>query len=218
MSNFSGELLNTEINREFPSFLSTTIDGSDRNAKHGFISLSWMIFRMWWTIHTLQQMGSPMKARKSGDGSTAGTTHRPWRIWNSLIPCWPQTGRSVRRFSNGSSSSSSSSRTRHDRVANAHGRSLGMGSASTVNPARRVWGWDFEEQKCCDPFLLEQPGCKLRHSTTHLRSCVQQILSFLPICQSKQVNLQMVWARVVLMDWICSGLDLVDCKWASHIN
>ena len=28
----------------------------------------------------------------------------------------------------------------------------------------------------------------------------------------------MVWARVVLMDWICSGLGLVGYKWASHIN
>ena len=32
------------------------------------------------------------------------------------------------------------------------------------------------------------------------------------------VNLQMVWARVVLVDWICSGLVLVGFKWAHHIN
>ena len=36
--------------------------------------------------------------------------------------------------------------------------------------------------------------------------------------ESLQVNLQMVLARVVLMDWICSGFGLVGCKWASHIN
>ena len=33
-----------------------------------------------------------------------------------------------------------------------------------------------------------------------------------------QFNLQMVWAKVVLVDWICSELVLVGCKWAHHIN
>ena len=31
-------------------------------------------------------------------------------------------------------------------------------------------------------------------------------------------DLQMVWAKMVLVDWIFSGLVLVGCKWVHHIN
>ena len=62
------------------------------------------------------------------------------------------------------------------------------------------------------------PGCQTRPYVSLKTGWNAWYTASYSYDQDVQFNLQMVWARVILVDWICSGLILVGCKWVHHIN